>query len=128
MSEENLVKEILIRGLDDWLYLAEVKATVSSYFPGAPGDVIMATTLRLIEEVCRENLFEVGDVLRDRGFVLWQLEVDDAIGLIRERWKALERPLWPGDVCWLSLTEKGKQEARRIIENGEAPPGILTKE
>jgi hypothetical protein len=34
MSEQDLIKEILICGLDDWLYLAEVDAIATKYFFG----------------------------------------------------------------------------------------------
>jgi hypothetical protein len=128
MSETNLVKELLIRGLDDWLYLAEVDAIATKYFSELSRDAVIAVTLRLIDALSRDGLFEVGDVLKDRGFVPWHLSLEDGLAQIRAKWLSLERPLWPGDVCWLSLTQKGKEEAKRIIENGEAPPGVLTEE
>jgi hypothetical protein len=127
MSETDLVKELLIRGLDDWLYFAEVDAIATKYLSELPNDAVKAATLRLIEGLSRDGLVEIGNVLKDRGFVPWHLSSEDSIALIRTKWLSLEHPLWPGDVCWLSLTEKGKQEAKRIIENGEAPPGVLTE-
>jgi hypothetical protein len=55
------------------------------------------------------------------------LSSDETITRISDEWKSLGRSIILNDIGWLSLTEKGKQKAKRIIENGEAPPGVLTE-
>lgn len=59
---------------------------------------------------------EVGSVREGEGFVGWGVDVDDAMLRIREEWP--ERPSGPGlgEICWLSLTEKGHVKAERVWE------------
>jgi hypothetical protein len=118
--KQDLIKEILICGLDDWLYLAEVASMVQCSILGPVRTIaVMEPSLRLIEQLLHNGLIQVGDLPEAQGssFRPWNM-----------RSLALEKPISLGEICWLSLTEKGKQEAKRIIANGEAPPGILTED
>jgi hypothetical protein len=129
MSEQDVINEVLICGLDDWLYLAEVKSIVHK----ALGDHVSETeliepTIRVVEYLQQEELMEVGSLVPGKGFQRWESEKNLATVRIRREWNELRRPLSLWDICWLSLTEKGKQEAKRIIECGEAPPGVVTEE
>jgi hypothetical protein len=47
MSEQDLIKEFLICGLDDWLYLAKVDAIATKYFLELPNDAVSGSRLRI---------------------------------------------------------------------------------
>jgi hypothetical protein len=125
--KQDLIKEILICGLDDWLYLAEVASMVQCSI-GVPVRTIavMEPSLRLVEQLLQNGLIQVGDLPESQGssFRPWNMRSEEVIDALRNQWLALEKPISLGEICWLSLTEKGTQEAKRIIANGEAPPGI----
>jgi hypothetical protein len=125
MKLTNFEKELLIRGLSDWLYLAEVEFYAGKYPNSESTEIVNKYVIDAIVRLYNEGLWEVGDVLKDHGFEPWLLSIKEIQERIQIRWGSLSHTLWPGDVCWFSLTEKGKNEAKRIIETGEAPPDIL---
>jgi hypothetical protein len=114
----DLIKEILICGLDDWLYLAEVASMVQCSI-GVPVRTIavMEPSLRLIEQLLQNGLIQVGDLTEAQGssFRPWNMRSEEVIDALRNQWLMLEKPISLGDNCWLSLTEKGTQEAKRLL-------------
>ena len=92
-----------------------------------PSNALKEETLEVVQNLVTGGLFEVGDLPRgdQKIFHAWAMRVENTMDEIRRRWSALDRPININAVCWLSLTEKGEIEAKRIIESAEPPPGIL---
>lgn len=108
------LEDLLIRGLDDWTYLAEAARSVAR---GAdPAGSVREATLALVEDALRSGLVVPGDVLDD-GFHEWRLSATPAMARIREGWErdwGNEIPT-PGAVVWLSNTPAGDGIARDVL-------------
>lgn len=110
------------------VYLAEIEGVLRHAIGIAPpSNALEEVTLEVVQKLVTDGLFEVGDLPRgdQKTFHAWAMSIENTMDEIRRRWSALDRPIYTDDVCWLSLTEKGEIEAKRIIESAEAPPGIL---
>jgi hypothetical protein len=126
---DNPAKEILIRALDDWMCLAEVAGVLQHYEETSEiSDSVRNSSLAVLKQLLDKELIEFGNIYRENPhFRSWALSSDETITRISDEWKSLGRSINLNDIGWLSLTEKGKQKAKLIIENGEAPPGVLTE-
>ena len=102
---EQCVRDLLVAGKDDYVYLAEVLRVVESVDDTPSGDV-MQRTLDVIQEVAQKGLMELGD-LKDDGFHKWALPIQDCIDRIERQWKALGRAPSLGEICWLRNTVGG---------------------
>ena len=105
------VHELLIRGLDDWLQLAEVVSVVSSAMPTREEAETRSATLETIQQMLARGLIQVGEVTPG-GFSAWQLPPDVTLRRIVERGDALGGMPGLGDVCWFSNTTAGDAIAR----------------
>jgi hypothetical protein len=107
---------VLIAGLSDWIQGCEVQHAVDESDPEGLIDEEgrRRATVETIREMVSAGFAEVGDVTA-QGFAPWQLSLDDAIREIERRWAAMDfRKLTLGDLCWLRLTENGKQLAEDV--------------
>lgn len=114
MTLQTCIEDLLIRGLDDWIQAAEV-ASVARTTGGAQSEEIRRDlSLRLIRKLLEDGLAEAGMVDDQEGFVPWGISVDDAMQRIESDWST--RPTGPelGEVCWLSLTERGHAQAQSL--------------
>jgi hypothetical protein len=118
MTPERLgacVRDVLRRGLDDWIQAAEV-VSVAISIGGASTEVDQRTlSLEIIRNVVENRLMTVGDVTGD-GFHGWDLSEHDALVRIEREWLALGRRPNLGEICWLSNTEAGDDFARAVHE------------
>jgi hypothetical protein len=104
---EQCVKELLIAGSDDWVYLAEALRIIESVNAEAALDV-KQLTLEVLGEVVQRGLMEVGD-LPGQGcrLKLWPLTPQECLARIEREWDALGRSPSLGEICWLQNTDKG---------------------
>lgn len=109
-----LVEDVLVAGLDDWVFLAEVVWVVKSTRASIEDHDLVEETLKVIRGLLNEGLADIGDVT-EGGFFEWNLPVDVAIERVRSEWKSLGRELYPGDVCWLANTKLGDERAEEIL-------------
>jgi hypothetical protein len=93
-----VIDELLLRGLDDWLQLAEVVFVVGSADPALSKDEKKVRTLEVVSELLDGGLVEAGDVTAN-GFVSWRLSPTMAINTIIDRWSRLEDLPGIGEVC-----------------------------
>lgn len=107
-------RTVLLRGLHDWVALDRIHWDVAQAMPDMPLGAIQKATLSLIDDLLRDGLFEVGTVTAERGFVRWDVSSDEAIERIRHFYIEGfdDSNVWPW-CCWLDLTERGNQVARR---------------
>ena len=114
MRFQACIEDLLIRGLDDWIQASEV-ASVSFEIGGAQSHGMRRElSLRLIRKLLEDGSAEAGMVYEKEGFVPWGIPVDDALQRIESDWTT--RPTGPGlgEVCWLSLTERGNAQAQSL--------------
>jgi hypothetical protein len=110
-----LEREILSRGLDDIIQLAEI-VSVARFNLGIPeGPDLFAAVAYCLRALVGEGLAVVGD-LHDSGSPLaigpWPGDVDAVVERAILEWKELGRAPNLGEICWLELTELGKEAAR----------------
>lgn len=120
MSLDSARDDLLDRGLDDILQLAEVISLVSTHtgIPALDRGQILRPTLDVIGEVLEAEWAIAGNIAKDRdgrlGVSSWHLDPSGAVRLIAEEWLGLDEPPNLGDVVWLELTEKGRIHARSL--------------
>ncbi|MEJ2888808.1 hypothetical protein [Actinomycetospora aeridis] len=111
LTDDDGAAEILLRGLDDWVSLAEARSLVSLAEPGSPAEVREAT-LRAMTLLVEHDLARLGEL--DPRFVPWPLSKEDGLQRVRREWWDPERDLVPGNVVWIDNTPVGDEVARSI--------------
>jgi hypothetical protein len=101
-----VISEILDRGKDDWVDLAEVMSVVRSRTSLAEPAVI-SLSVELIDDMLNRHLVMVGDLL-NRGdkvtFSPWEGPPKQIIERIKNDLTGLGHRPGIGDICWLSTT------------------------
>jgi hypothetical protein len=116
-----LISELLDRGLDDWIQLAEVVSLVHPSVGALQSDAqVKDATLEMVRHMVEHGLVHVGDVTAD-GFVPWGLGRDETIERIRQRWNDLPGSPGLGEVCWLANTTEGDARAHRLNTSADTP-------
>ena len=110
MNPRLCVEDILKRGLDDWVQMAEIVSVVRSMLGKAEEQTVQNHTMEIIRIVIQEGLMKAGDVTQT-GFHEWQVSSGEAIEIIERRWAVLGRSPKLGEICWLSNTDRGSDEA-----------------
>lgn len=76
MEDSPLVRssrEIMDRGLLDWVFLEEASGVVGAHLPGGTDEpTVRRETLSVLGRLLQEELIEAGDVT-DAGFIPWDL-------------------------------------------------------
>jgi hypothetical protein len=111
---------LLIAGADDWVYLAEVLRIIESV-GGAPTESARQRTLDLLREVAEQRLIEIGDLRKD-GFHKWQMPIGECLSRVEREWNALGRNPSLGEVCWLQITDRGRELGEQILKQREVSP------
>jgi len=113
MRLESCVRDLLKRGVGDWIQAAEV-ASVAKSIGGASTDTeIRALAVALVRKVLEDGLMAIGDLRRD-GFQSWNVPVREAVSRVDRDWTALGRSPNIGDLFWLSNTEEGDRRAQQL--------------
>lgn len=111
--------ELLDRGLDDMLQLAEVVSVVREHLDLKIKDpAVRRTTLKILRDMLDREEVTAGDVEKDQEGILyvrsWELPPEKAIERIDRDWP-LNRPMPNlGEVVWFELTDTGRDEIRRL--------------
>ena len=119
LTEKDGAAQILLRGLDDWISLAEVRFVMhlverDDGVPYLERDPVALrdASLDAIAVLVENDLAHLGDVKPD--FEPWPLTRDEALQRLRREWWDPEKDLRPGNICWLQNTPAGDEVARRI--------------
>ncbi len=116
--KEALRNELLDRGLSDMLQLDEMAFVARRHLGGSPSESeTMQATTEVIGELMGSGYAIVGDVVRDEGLLCvqsWGLSVAETTKRIEDEWRALGRMPNLGEVCWLELTDAGREQARAL--------------
>jgi hypothetical protein len=116
---DGVCNELLDRGLDDILQLSEMASVARRHLGGSPSEAeVMRVTTDIIGELLGAGHAIVGNVIRDEGLLCvrsWGLGVSETIERIEDEWRALGRSPNLGDICWLELTEAGREYALSVF-------------
>jgi hypothetical protein len=111
MNKAKMIDEILLEGLDDWVYSPVVVSTVEDA-TGLVGEPLLRATLDLIGELLSSGWMEVGDV--SPSFVPWSLTVPEALARIEREWRATGVNSDFVAICWFANTPAGNERARLL--------------
>lgn len=125
MTRDEIIDEVIERGLSDWVMDTEVIGAIRE---GARTDdplTVRQHVLEVVTAVVSRGMAELGDTPREGGFHPWKLPLDEALARITRKWDALPEP-YPqgGELFWLRNTPRGKDEAERILDRWDTE-GIL---
>ena len=105
-------RDIIVRGLVDWINASEVHSVALELGGASTHEEARNLSLDVVARLLRKGLMEAGDVTEAaRGFVAWGIPVESALVRIKEGWSKLPANPGLGDICWLKLTDVGRQEA-----------------
>lgn len=108
---------VLMDGLDDWVQFYRVHRLVYLANPDATVADVQAEALKTVADLANAGLYQIGTVgLSDTGFVPWDIPLAEAIERIRAEYVGRfdENGVWDY-VCWINLTDKGKQVAESLL-------------
>ncbi|MFE9647270.1 hypothetical protein ACFYO0_24775 [Streptomyces sp. NPDC006365] len=107
MHEEEICREILEEGLDDWVPLDRLVG-LARELSERRGVNHRDVSEKVLAHLLHSGLVTVGD-LGESGFEAW---TDDADGAVRRIMRALDDAGWePAGGCWLANTPVGDREA-----------------
>ena len=114
MNHHACIDALLISGLDDWIQAAEIAWVAQSVGHADTSSDVLSLSLRAIRALLEDGLVEVGMVTREDGFVPWEISLEEAMDRIEAEWRTKPKGPDLGEVCWLSLTEKGRARAETV--------------
>ncbi|MDD7939288.1 hypothetical protein PHK61_12765 [Actinomycetospora lutea] len=113
LTEQDGAAQILLRGIDDWVSLAEARFVVhladGTDVPYRDRDpvTLREATLDAIAILLDNDLARAGALGEE--FEPWNLAPDDAMSRLRREWWDPEKDLVPGNICWLENTPAGTE-------------------
>lgn len=119
MSMQAAVDELLKEGADDWLPVVAVTWIAKSVGGASTTEEQRVYSLRLVDEVLRRGLMEIGDLSGPSGtFRKWHVTIDEAMDSVGRQWRMLGRVPVTGDLFWLRSTPDGRRRGEQLIPRG----------
>jgi hypothetical protein len=113
---EACVSELLSRGAIDWVSSNDVAGVAWETGGAVTGAENRLLCLRLITEVVRCGLMEVGDLDPvTRGFRRWAVSPEEALARIERTWPAGLPDPRSSEICWLNNTPEGERREKRRL-------------
>ena len=122
MNSQGCINEILIAGTDDWVPLAEIVGIVQEDGGVNSQEQIRELSLKLIREVVRQGLMEIGvppeKDAGERPLLLkrWPGTPEEWLDRIEREWHNLVETPNFGYGCWLQNTMQGNEIGCRLIK------------
>jgi hypothetical protein len=114
-DDRTILEDVLARGVDDWVYEAEV-FTIARRSGLTEPDQLRALSLGLITEVIVRGLMTPGEYDGETHRP-WDCSTGDAVVRITEDWLASRDDVpTPGSVVWLSNTELGERMGKAVLD------------
>lgn len=110
---DDLIRELLIAGLDDWMFLAQMGSIVKQMRQLVSEDDVRDLTCATMREMISSDLLRVGD-MSEAGFVPWECDVDQIVERIDLAWRRIGR-ISLGDICWCETTKLGKERGAHLL-------------
>lgn len=109
-----LVEDLVARGVDDWIYDAELLDIAACAGAHEPLDR-RAVAIGLAAEVLIGGLMEAGTVT-GTAFTPWMCSSVEAVARIADDWLSRSDPLvMPGEIMWLSNTARGAALGESVL-------------
>jgi hypothetical protein len=115
---DQLEREILSRGLDDIIQLAEIVSVARFNVGIEDGAELFDVVARCLRVLVGQGLAVVGDVDDGRPPLTvtpWSGDAESIAERAIGGWKALGRTPNLGEICWLELTPEGRHRARELF-------------
>jgi hypothetical protein len=113
-----LENEILRRGLDDILQLAELISIAYSAFHISMGSPMMKAIALSLHDLLVRNLVIVGNLDSSHLPLVvsrWPGDPDSIVRRVISDWTALGHDPGLSEVCWLQLTDEGREAGIKLI-------------
>lgn len=114
MDHTALVNEVLVEGLDDWVYSVVLMRIVEDA-TGLAGESLLQVTLEVIANLLHSGLMVVGDPgTATRPFTPWLLTIPEVLTRFEREWRVLGLDSDFVGICWFSNTPAGRERAHQI--------------
>lgn len=119
-ENRTLLEDLLARGVDDWVYAAEVHDIARRSSLVEP-DLVRMLAIGLIAEALSRGLMAAGD-FDGSSHRPWECSVGEAIARIQDEWLGwgTEAPT-PGAIVWLDVTPAGREIGERVLAREQTP-------
>jgi hypothetical protein len=119
-DDRTLIEDVLARGVDDWVYAAEI-LDIAARTELGDASQLRQLSIGLVAELLVRGLVLAGEYDGD-GHRPWECSTGDAIARIAEEWQSWgdEVPT-PGAIVWLDLTAAGRQIGEAVLAREAAP-------
>jgi hypothetical protein len=109
--------DFIVEGTEDYVGLWEIIHEFRAKYPETNQKQIQKMTLEAVREILDTGFMQIGmfDNGRDLEYKIWNLDIDDSIHRIETEWNELGRVPSIGEIAWLITSDKGEEEARRIL-------------
>jgi hypothetical protein len=117
---ETLENEILKRGMEDLIQLAEVISVAHSVINVELGPQMFSAVSECVGSLLNQRLVLVGDLDYSGSplkVVPWPGEPSETVDRIMKEWTALNRDPGLGEICWLELTTEGRRFGSRSVSD-----------
>jgi hypothetical protein len=111
MNAEDVIDQILVEGLDDWVYSPVVIGMVKQA-TGLSGESLVCATMDVIRQLLSARLMEVGDT--NPRFEPCSLTVPETLARIEREWRSLGVDSDFVAICWFANTPAGDERARQL--------------
>jgi len=113
-------EDFILEASDGDVGLWEIISELRSTFPKANKKEIKIMTLEVVREYLKSGFMEIGMFEENNEkkleFKIWDLDIDSAIHRIDSEWSQLGSEPSIGDIAYLITTDKGDQEADKILQ------------
>ena len=128
MNLNACINDLVMRGCDDWVDACEVASVAIEVGGAKTQSEIREMSLGLVRIVVQQGLMELGDVdvagerERKDAFRKWDLPIQEGLNRVEHEWNALGRnpTLW--EICWLQITDKGRDLGEQLFKQRKMPP------
>jgi len=106
MNYDQIIKDILVSGADDWVAFGEITCQLG---PGLTDDELLRASLEIVRDVLDRGWMELGDTSPEfisRGWTTHQ-----ALTWIKQEWHRLGRGAARDYMCWFANTPAGDEVA-----------------
>jgi hypothetical protein len=107
-------REVLLRGLDDYVGLWEVFSVTRRELPETDGSSIRRAVMEVVSNLLEKGLMRAGFPTRGGGFDPSDETPEETLTRIEHEWDRLGREPDVGDIVWFDLTEEGEARARDL--------------
>lgn len=112
-----VARELLVRGMDDWVDLSELPYYARRIGGAADASEERRLSLDAVKLLLESGLWIAG-VIGKTAFAPWDMTTAAALRRIEDEWQPPDRPLEFNEICWFANTERGDAYGKRLVEAG----------